>query len=1527
MSRFFAPFTFVVMFFATSYLPAAEVVWDGEAMDGLYSTPENWVGDLLPTNLDTIVFNDTSTSDCLNTSNDLEVAGVKILSGYTGTFTPAFNFDVFGDFLQEDGTLDMSRGQTFFGGNITHTGGNFIISGIFYNPAYDATFSSVASPLQMQWFNCSPFGDIQVTLDLELELSSFLNLSSGGNRGIILNSGSISITGASFFSLQNGLFTIRDGTFLDLRPIAEYTNASTIIEEGTGKILRNAKSIGFTNSSGNRVETVAVGADIFVTIVDEDENLDASIQDTLDVVVTSYDTGDSEILTLTETGVATGEFRNSSGLLTNGGVANIGNNILEFASMENLNVAYTDDEDASDMIDRDLMVPTRIWDGEGSTIEWADVDNWTSDSLPLRYDDVLFTDVSTKDCNIELDLLQITDLTIDELYTGTFFVSRSFPIEIFGDFTQESGDIRWFFAVANIYGDYVKRGGSNNLAQYSMRGQSGIQLLDARASTLELYTMNASGASGTTLQMRGDINMTGSGNMTIGNPGGVSNYTVNYDEGTIFISGSTGVFSVMSGTTFEVLNSGVLDLTAAKDFANSGLVIETGNGKIISPAKSLGFTDGAGAQIDAVADGADVYITLVDLDENLDSSSVDTTTVIVSSVDTGDQETVTLNETDLSVGEFRNAVGFPTAVGPASPGDGILQKSGDEELTVMYQDDEDSSDMLFASIIKEPFVWDGGGTTNLWSDAENWSTGAVPGSFDDVLFDSTSSKDCDIDNAAFEMNSLTVDGGYTGSITAIGGFGASFIINEDYIQEGGNVDLEMKTWTVNRNLRQTSGTLELRRLRMNPTEDIEVVFGNGPVTGSIWEIFAQAPLILDFDGDYRFNSSIDIREDCTFNLRTGSLVAETGASSFAVRRDAFLDIQDGTIVDIRNVNDFFGSGQVNEIGSGKILRNNTFFRFTDDSGGLIDDIGVSELAYVTVVDDDENTSGGIRDTSQAIISTVNSGDQETVILRETSIQSRTFRNAGIPVAYGIPTPENGTLEISESDFLSASYIDNEDPSDTANAVQIPVLTPEISVLYEGTPIADGGPTIDLGTSELSDLPLQRTFTINNVGQGFLLFSNIIVTGDIMEVISPPMGIAGGGSADFTIETTTTDAGVYQGSIEIISNDFNESSFDITLQGQIVAPEIEVFDGANLLTAGVDILDFGVLDIADGPVQKTLTVENTGSVDLVTSPSLITGSGYTVIQDLSGTIAPSESEDLIFEVVPMNEGVMDGTLQIITNDADEGTFELSLTATAVTPELDLRSQFAPLPNGTGIFDFGNLNYEGTTIRNTLFIENNGSGELVISDASITGEFTFSQSPPASVPAGETADFVVELIPDIDGLTTGTIELASNDLDENPYVIGLTGFVRSSEIEVSVDGMPVQNGVSQASFGTAFVGDSVAPVEFEIFNTGELGLEIDSINLPNGFVVTSQTLLSVLPGSSGTLSVALETGTAGAFAGDLEFVTNDPTDPVFAIALEGEVFEVPETMEVVAQLLGMTSNSVGLDVNRDGLIDSADIIGSE
>src|SRR5689334_17598816 len=71
----------------------------------------------------------------------------------------------------------------------------------------------------------------------------------------------------------------------------------------------------------------------------------------------------------------------------------------------------------------------------------------------------------------------------------------------------------------------------------------------------------------------------------------------------------------------------------------------------------------------------------------------------------------------------------------------------------------------------QTITWDGGGTTNDFSEGANWVGDVAPANGQSVRFDNTNSKDCDFDGLAnLNLVDITITSSYTGTIDALSTF-------------------------------------------------------------------------------------------------------------------------------------------------------------------------------------------------------------------------------------------------------------------------------------------------------------------------------------------------------------------------------------------------------------------------------------------------------------------------------------------------------------------------------------------------------------------------------------------------------------------------------------------------------------------------------------------------------------------------------------------------------------------------------------
>ncbi len=249
-----------------------------------------------------------------------------------------------------------------------------------------------------------------------------------------------------------------------------------------------------------------------------------------------------------------------------------------------------------------------------------------------------------------------------------------------------------------------------------------------------------------------------------------------------------------------------------------------------------------------------------------------------------------------------------------------------------------------------------------------------------------------------------------------------------------------------------------------------------------------------------------------------------------------------------------------------------------------------------------------------------------------------------------------------------------------------------------------------------------------------------------------------------------------------------------------APEIDIQGNGVSIAAGdtspgpADGTDFGAADILAGTVSRTFTVSNAGDTDLnlggtpVVEISGTDASDFTVTAMPSSPVGPGGGTtfDVVFD--PGGPGTRTATLSIANDDPDENPYTFTIQGTGtVEPEIDLRGNGTSItsgdttPGGGDHTDFGPAAVGGGGLVRTFTVVNTGSGDLNLTGTpavSIAGaegaDFTVTTSPGSPVSAGGgTTTFDIRFDPGAPGIRTGTVSIANDDRDENPYTFTIQG----------------------------------------------------------------------------------------------------------------------------------------------------------
>lgn len=253
-------------------------------------------------------------------------------------------------------TVEKAAGSVFTlasGGNLNVANKLTLVSGILNAGATTLQFTAGGTPFSYQGGTFQP-GTGTVTFapngsDITLAAVSYNNLNLIGdvaNRKMTVN-GSTSVS--NILSLNaNAVLEIGAHTFTANGDIQN--NGKVTIGAG-GKYVHAAESAAFTDASGTAYSSYTAPGSVYATIKDASRNLNGATVETftLTVAANADAGGDTETLTLAETGAATGIFRNASSLafVTSTNVS-AGNQKLEAKQNGQASFSYVDPYDPSD---------------------------------------------------------------------------------------------------------------------------------------------------------------------------------------------------------------------------------------------------------------------------------------------------------------------------------------------------------------------------------------------------------------------------------------------------------------------------------------------------------------------------------------------------------------------------------------------------------------------------------------------------------------------------------------------------------------------------------------------------------------------------------------------------------------------------------------------------------------------------------------------------------------------------------------------------------------------------------------------------------------------------------------------------------------------------------------------------------------------------------------------------------------------------------------------------------------------------
>ncbi|MBN2009982.1 choice-of-anchor D domain-containing protein [candidate division KSB1 bacterium] len=426
-------------------------------------------------------------------------------------------------------------------------------------------------------------------------------------------------------------------------------------------------------------------------------------------------------------------------------------------------------------------------------------------------------------------------------------------------------------------------------------------------------------------------------------------------------------------------------------------------------------------------------------------------------------------------------------------------------------------------------------------------------------------------------------------------------------------------------------------------------------------------------------------------------------------------------------------------------------------------------------------------------------------------------------AFNLTQSQTRTIQIrftptSSSDKSAELQLYSDDPDENPVSVSLTgkgLTPPDISV--NTTSFAFG----DVVVNSHSDITLQ----VSNVGESTLHVSAASITGTNASMFTV---VTGGGAFNlsqnqtrniqvrFTPTSTSSKAAVLQ----LTSDDPDESPLNISLTGNgIVAPT------GQEITVTPDVLAFGNVLVASS-LEMSLEVRNDGESTLHVSSVSLTGTDAGAFTIVSGggafNLVQNQTRTIQVKFAPTAETSMSAALRIVSDDADEGQLDVALTGTGIPVPTDPDIAVTP-----STLEFGNISVQ-SSLEMSLEIKNEGETTLHVSAVSLDGTdaimFSITSGGGAfNLEQDQTRNIRIRFSPTSTGNKVAALQITSDDPDENPKTVALTG--------TGVSGPDITVTPTSLNFGSVVV-QSYTDLSLEIRNDGGSTLHISSVTISGG-----------------------------------------------------------------------------------------------
>ncbi len=314
--------------------------------------------------------------------------------------------------------------------------------------------------------------------------------------------------------------------------------------------------------------------------------------------------------------------------------------------------------------------------------------------------------------------------------------------------------------------------------------------------------------------------------------------------------------------------------------------------------------------------------------------------------------------------------------------------------------------------------------------------------------------------------------------------------------------------------------------------------------------------------------------------------------------------------------------------------------------------------------------------------------------------------------------------------------------------------------------------------------MSKTFNISNTGNQTLTVQQINTTDPVFTISgSTNFTISAGGSVNKTVWFNPTVKGTYNEQLTVTSDDPDETTVSITLNA--IAYAVNELHTGNMFAFSGDkaSLAFSINNMeAFTGFQFDFSLPL--PMDYIEGSAVLSGrkTNHQVFANMiSGNILRVVAFSADNQTFTGNTGDIVSLEFNITGTG--GTYPLNLSNVIIGDAIgdNILSDFyngqlvvaAPDIHGPSIIDFGEVAINATKSK-TVMLYNYGSDTLFVAQFQFTSiAYTSADVLPDTILPGQNSSYTVIVDPLTQGINAATLKIYSNDPDENPFSINLTG----------------------------------------------------------------------------------------------------------------------------------------------------------